>query len=101
MSEVGGKLGRLFCLLVLLLVDMGLQTAVEVVGAQAGVDNRDHNQNNSNDGEEGHRWSSGQVLWECCRSVHSEQLETKVCHGCEEKKLSGMLEAITVILRGC
>jgi hypothetical protein len=32
---------------------------LEVVDAQAGVDDSDHNQDDSDDGEEGHRWSSG------------------------------------------
>lgn len=59
---------------------MGLQTAVEVVGAQAGVDDSDHNQDDGDDGEEGHRWSSGQVFEVSQLGVHPEQLEAEISH---------------------
>lgn len=59
---------------------MGLQTAVEVVDAQAGVNDSDHNQGDGDDGEEGHRWSRGQVFEVSQRGPHSEQLEAEICH---------------------
>lgn len=77
---------------------MGLQAVVEVVGTQASVNNSDHNQNESDNGEERHGRSSGQVLWECLRGIHSEQLEAEICHGGEEKKLARQLEIISIRL---
>lgn len=87
MGEVGAELGGLLLLLVLLLVDVGLQAAVEVVDAQAGVDDSHRDQDESNDSEEGHGVQGGEVKGHRFRVVHAEQLEAEVGHGSEEQEL--------------
>lgn len=77
---------------------MGLQTAVEVVGAQAGVDDSDHNQDDGDDGKEGHRRSSGQVFEVSQRGVHPEQLEAEISHRGEQEELVRSLEAKLTLL---
>lgn len=86
--DIGGEFGVLFLWATLLLVDVRLQASVEIVHAYASVDNGDHNQDERDDSEEGHRRASRQVLRERGRRVHAEELEAKVGHGCEEEKLN-------------
>lgn len=86
-GDIGGEFGGLFLWATLLLVDVRLQTSVEIVHAHAGVDNGDHNQDEGDDSEEGHRRASRQVLRERGRRVHAEELEAEVGHGCKKEKL--------------
>lgn len=80
-----GKLGRLLLGAALLPVDVRLQASVEIVHAHTGVDDGDHDQDQGDDGEEGHRGPGGQILRERGRRVHSVQLEAEVGHGSEEE----------------
>lgn len=89
-GQIGRQLGGLLLRAAPLLVDVRLQASVEVVDADASVDNGNHNQNESDDREESHRRASRQVLREGGRSVHAEQLETEVGHSREEEKLGSV-----------
>lgn len=81
--DVVGELGGFLLRTALLLVDVWLQAAVEVVHTYAGIDNRDDDQEQGDDGEECHRGTSRQVLTECSLIVHAEEFEAKVAHGRE------------------
>ena len=93
MGEVGIQLGGLFLVLVLLLVDVGLEAAVEIVDAQAGVDNGHRDQDQSNDSEKGHGIQGGEVKGHRFRVVHAIQLEAEVGHGSEEQELVGLVSS--------
>ena len=85
-GDVGGELGCLLLGGASLLVDVRLQATVEVVCAHACVDDGDHDQDKSDDGEEGHRGPSGQIEGGRKRVVHAVQLEAEVGHGGEEEQ---------------
>lgn len=82
-----GELGRLLLGPYLLILDVGLEAVVEVVDAHARVGNGNHDEDQGDDGEEGHRWPSGDVQVGSCLRVHTEQLEDEVCHSRKEEEL--------------
>lgn len=49
-----GELGRFLLGANLLILNVGLETMVEIVDAHARVDNGNHDEDQGNDGEEGH-----------------------------------------------
>lgn len=60
-----------------------LQTLVEVVHANAGIDDRQNDQKKCDHSEECQRPPGGQVLLICLRLVHADQLEQEVGHSRE------------------
>lgn len=57
--NVGGELGRFLLRAFLLLLDVGLEAMVEVVDAHARVDDGNHDEDEGDDSEEGHRRAGG------------------------------------------
>lgn len=73
-------------------MDVLLQAFVEIVHANAGVSDRQNDQEKRDNSEECQRPPGGQVLLVCLRLVHADQLEQEVCHGCKVQKLRYQLE---------
>lgn len=86
-THVRGEFGGFFFGLALLAVDVGFEATVEVVDAHARVNDGHHDQREGNNGEEGHRGTSGKIVDSGERRVHAVELEAEVCHGSEEKEL--------------
>lgn len=69
---------------------MRLEATVEVVGADAGIDDGDDDEDERDDSEEGHRGPGRYVLGEGCGGIHSIKLEAEICHGREKEQLQTM-----------
>jgi len=71
--------GRLLVLaLELALTDVGLESTVEVVGADAGVDDSEDDQDDGDDGESGEGFADGHVGEFARGLVHADELEEEV-----------------------
>ena len=67
--------------------DMGLEASVEVVGADAGVDDGEDDEDDGDDGEGGERFADRQVDAFAFGLVHPDEFEEEVAEGGEVEYL--------------
>lgn len=73
-----GHGGLLVLALELTFADMRLEATVEVVGADAGVDDGEDDEDDGDDGEGGERFADGLVGYFAQGLVHADELEEEV-----------------------